>query len=281
MGQASLFVRSFGVPGPAGTLVFIHATGLNASSYAHLLSNFPFDGRILAFSMRGHGATDLPADPHALLSWQTFADDLVSELESLRLQEPITLMGHSAGAVTALLTARSRRPQRLLMIEPVVLPVLAVQLARSPLKRFTIGQTPIARQAAARRSNFPSRQAVERAYAEKRFFRHWQPEALAGYLDEGLRPSAGDSVELSCSPAYEAACFSAQAAGFWPHLEHVLSAGVDVSVLASSRGSTFPALYHGRARRMGADVCLEAGSHMMPMEEPESIRAWAGPRLQP
>ena len=281
MGEASLFSRSFGAPGPAGTLIFVHATGLNASAYAHLLSQLAFDGQVLAFSMRGHGATDLPADPQALVSWQTFADDLVAELAKIDLAGPTTLMGHSAGAVTALLTAKSLRPTSLLMIEPVVLPALAVRLARGPLKRFTGDRTPIARQAAARRGSFESRQVVERAYASKRFFRDWQPEALAGYLDEGLRPAADQGVELSCAPGYEAACFAAQAAGFWPHLKQVLGMGIRVSTLASERGSTFPALYHGRARRLGADVFVEEGSHMLPMEEPDKVLAWVERQLQP
>jgi len=281
MGDRSLFFRSFGEPGPDGTLVFVHATGLNASAYTPLLRDLPFKGTRLAFSMRGHGATDLDADPRALRSWQTFADDLVAELATLELQGPLVLAGHSAGAVTALLTARAVEAHRVLMMDPVVLPTALAYLARTPLKRFTLDRIPIARQAAARRNQFESRQEAEKGYRNKSFFKNWDPEALAGYLDEGLRAAADGSVRLSCDPAYEAACFSAQGAGFWPHLKAVVGKGTQVHMMAAEKASTFPVFTHGRARKLGAEVDMLSGNHMLPVECPDKVAAWMLRALQP
>ncbi|MEM1379367.1 MAG: alpha/beta hydrolase [Pseudomonadota bacterium] len=275
MDEPTLYARRFGAPGSDGSLVFLNATGLNASCYTPLLQSVAFDGEILAMSLRGHGASTLAADPKALKSWHIFARDVEQFLAQQELAGPITIAGHSAGAVTALLTANRIGAMRVAMIEPVVIPSFAVWLARSPLKSVTIDKNPLAAAASKRRAHFDSLRHVEESYRKKRFFAGWNEEAFAGYLDEGFRPTGdGEGITLACAPAYEAACFGAQASGFWPHLTTARRRGAQCIIASSERQSTFPKHKHQRAEALGARVTILKGGHMLPVEDPVRAAKW-------
>jgi pimeloyl-ACP methyl ester carboxylesterase len=256
-----------------GTLVFLHATGLNASAYRPLLSRLRFGGTVLAPSLRGHGATSLPADPDALTSWQVLADDVAAMLSDENIASPLVLAGHSAGAVTALLAARNLPAAAVLMIEPVVLPRWLVLAAASPFRRAFVNRIQVAKQAASRRSDFPSREAARDYYKPKAFFRNWEEEALAGYLDEGLREIEG-GAELTCAPRWEAAMFRAQAHGFWPHLAEVTRQGKRAAILTAQGRTTFPIPLRPRAAATGARLREEEGGHMLPLEKPDIVADW-------
>jgi pimeloyl-ACP methyl ester carboxylesterase len=278
MQDQNLHVRRWREAGRAGRFVFLHATGLNGSAYGPLLEELSFDGEVLTPSLRGHGASRLPANPKRLKNWKIFASDIETEIRNREEVRPLILAGHSAGAVTAMLAAKDLRPERLLMIEPVCLPDHIYPLARTPLWPFISRNLGIANAAAARRPAFPSREAAEANYRDKPFFARWADGALEGYLDEGLRKTE-EGVGLSCEPAFEAACFRAQGHGFWPHLKTVLGLGIPVSILASTRGSTFKAKFHERARRLGAEVTQVKGGHMIPLEDPAFVGDWIEARL--
>ena len=64
-------------------LVFSHANGFNARTYARLLGPLAARYHILAIDMRGHGLTTLPADPARHPGWKIFADDLLTRPMSL------------------------------------------------------------------------------------------------------------------------------------------------------------------------------------------------------
>ncbi|MEO1656791.1 MAG: alpha/beta hydrolase [Pseudomonadota bacterium] len=261
------------------TLIFTHATGLNASAYRPLLEALDFDGTILAPSLRGHGATTLPADPKAIRSFWTFAKDLSADIETFGDLGELTLAGHSAGSVTSLLVARKVKPKALVLIEPLGLPRSVALMARTPLKRFTVDRTPIALNAAKRRAHFQSREDARSAYLSKKFFKNWDPRALDGYLDEGLKDDPNGGVRLSCEPAWESAVFGAQAAGFWPHLHAVRRQGVPVHGLVASRQSTFPGFARPGFRRSGAKLTEMEGGHMLPVEQISETASWLSARI--
>jgi pimeloyl-ACP methyl ester carboxylesterase len=52
--------------------------------------------RLVAFDMRGHGASDQPADPAAYQGSRVWADDIAAVIEAKRLQRPV-LVGWSMG----------------------------------------------------------------------------------------------------------------------------------------------------------------------------------------
>jgi len=273
MGEQLLYAQTVGKPGPQGTLIFVHATGINGSAYRPLLELIDWDGEIIALTLRGHGRTELPADPKTLQSLQPLADDIVRTVKSMDPQGPLTMVGHSAGAVSAMIASKKLSPTRLLLLEPVVLPRVAVWMANTPLKPFTIDRIPIAVAAGARRSQFPSREAAKERYLQKPFFAAWHPRSLGGYLDEGLKETE-EGVELSCSPAYEAALFGAQRAGFWPHFRVVHGQKTEISVLVSEKNSTFPPALRPQMAVFGVNPVVWPGGHMFPLEDPGGVASW-------
>ena len=260
--------------GRGGTVVFCHANGLNASAYRPMLDALDIHEAILAPDARGHGRTRLAAAPRALTSWTRYADDLAAILAAVAPEPPLTLVGHSMGAVTALLAAASGPPPaRLVMIEPVVVPRLARLGARLPVPGLMPRLVPIARRAARRRAAWPDVAAARDALGRSAFFGRWDPAALAGYLDDGLVASP-NGVRLSCEPAWEAASFAAQAHRFWRPLRRTLERGVPVHVLHAETGSTVPADAARRLALAGCAVTRAGGDHMLPLHRPADAAAF-------
>ena len=85
-------------------LIFFHATGLNAETYLNLLEkiHLKLDRKktIIAFDQRGHGITNLQADPKKLTSWDQYADDAEVFLEKINISSAI-FFGHSMGSIVA------------------------------------------------------------------------------------------------------------------------------------------------------------------------------------
>ena len=266
------FLRRAGADG-AGTVLFTHANGLNAGAYLPMLDVFAGPETVIAPDLRGHGTTTLPAEPEALTRWDLYADDLVRIVRALAPAGPLTLAGHSMGAVSSLLAAaRGLEAVRVVMIEPVILPRAVRVLARSPLQPAT-RRRGIAGRAARRRDGWPDAEAARAQYEGKGFFVGWDEVALTGYLARGLREAEGGGVRLACAPAWEAASFAAQGHRFWHPLAAV-AARVPVHVLAARGRSTVPPADAQRLVRAGALTAGMEGTHMLPTERPAHVAAW-------
>jgi pimeloyl-ACP methyl ester carboxylesterase len=255
----------------APRLVFCHATGFCASAYRRMLEAAANRFDIIAPDLRGHGRTRLPADPSRLESWTVYADDISDLLDRLGAdaKEPVTLAGHSLGAVTVTLAARGRADvASLLLIEPVTLPRAVAALSATPLWPVVARRMPLVKGALSRRAEWPSRLDVMTSYARKRLFAPWAEGVLADYLEDGLIDDEG-GCRLSCAPPWEAATFAAHRCDFWGA---VSARSAPMRVLgADSPDSTLRFGAVRRFSRAGVEVARLAGvSHLLPMENPEA-----------
>ncbi|MEM1193059.1 MAG: alpha/beta fold hydrolase [Pseudomonadota bacterium] len=287
------------VPGQTGQnantsphLVFAHATGLCAAAYLPILRQLDPRIGVTAVDMRGHGRTQLHT-PMPLASWQVYADDLAYVVKTVRNEPPpsgaqitgarakakqargpLYLAGHSMGAVslTLMLARNPHLAARLLLLEPVAMPQWFNRFAGTPAwgpfrRRFYMVVN-----AQNRRDGWASRAAVRTSYLKKRFFAEWDPDCLAGYLEDGLTaaPHTDDPerrIRLSCTPQWEGATFGAQANAFWPAAKRVADRLRVVS--AASRYSTVRKGARARFRRLGIDLTVLPGvDHMFPVCEP-------------
>lgn len=259
----------------APRLLFCHANGFCASAYKKMLALLAPKFDAFAIDLRGHGRTTLPADPSKLRDWRVYARDLSAALDhpSMRGNAPWILAGHSCGAVSAVLAAAGRRDvERLALIEPVAPPSHLSLLASTPLWAALAGRIPLARNARARRRQWPDRAAARESYSRKSLFRMWSAGVLDDYLEDGLVEQGGEAA-LACAPEWEAASFTAQAHDFW---EALARAPGPVSVLAADDPGT--TLFIGaisRLGRLGASVHMHRGAgHLVPMEDPEAAAAF-------
>lgn len=264
--------RAWGPADAAPVLVFLHANGFCASTYAGLLAPMAASRRVAALDLRGHGRTRLPADPLTLHSWAVHRDDVIAALEVLAPGGAV-LAGHSMGATTSLLVAAARPDlaRGLVLLDPVFAPRAFYWYARAP---WTTGlwrtRLPIARAAARRRARFDSAAQAEAGWRGRGAFRTWGGDFLADYCADGLRPHPDGGVELACAPAWEAANYAAQRANPWPALAAV---GAPITLLRAERGSTCsPGAARAVSRRGGDVQRLPGTTHFLPMERSDEVR---------
>ncbi len=257
----------FGDPNRPVDVVFLHANGFNARTYASILGPLAHDLRILAVDQRGHGRSTLPADTAGRTSWEGFRDDLLALLEGLDLTDVI-LAGHSMGGTVAIL-AQARAQQRvkgLVLFDPVVMTAEAADPE-------AVGNSPLVQGALRRRAVFPSRRAVIEAYTGRGAFRTWSAEMLVDYVADGFRERPDGEVELTCAPEWEASNFRSHAHDTWAAFD---AARAPIRLLRAQEGSTtrdgpqLQALV--AAGRIRMEVVPDT-SHFLPMERPDVVQA--------
>lgn len=252
-------------------LHFAHATGMCAEIYAALLGPLSLEFNIVASDARGHGRSELPADPAALTSWTTFQDDLAALLAEYPAERWL-LAGHSMGGSVSLELA-ARRPDlagAVLLIEPACIPFDQAAAYGALRAAGTPAPNPMAEQAAKRRSTFPTRQAARDSWHGRGVFRGWSDAALDAYVAGGLRDTH-DGAELACAPAWEAATFAAVTTTLADALKRWHG---PLALLHGTVNSTVQQADADRIAVTGATVQrIDGASHFLPLEYPEQVHA--------
>jgi len=261
-GAGSMSVLDFGEADRPVDLVFVHANGFNAMTYRSLLAPLSGSLRIWAPDLRGHGATDLPAEPGGRRGWQDHRDDLVSLLEALD-GPPVVLAGHSMGGTASLLAAAERpgRVSKLVLFDPVIWSRLAVFAFKLPLLDRMASRIPLVRSARRRRAVFESRDQAMAAYRGRGAFRGWPEMMLADYLADGLVGTA-EGLVLTCPPEWEASNYAAQSHDPWRALERLQT---PVRILKGEAGSTCHLSEAPRGLPHVRVETVHGGTHFFPM----------------
>jgi pimeloyl-ACP methyl ester carboxylesterase len=272
-GDGEVSVLDFGDARRPVDVVFLHANGFNALTYRTLLAPLSATLRIIAPDLRGHGSTTLKAHPRGRRSWRDFRDDTLALLEALG-GPPVTLAGHSMGGTVALETAgvRPARVSNLVLFDPVIWSPLTLALARLPGAQTAARMHfPLVQGALKRRSIFADRVEAFQTYKGRGAFASWPETTLADYVAGGFRERPNGTVELACSPAWEASNFVCQANDPWRALAR---AGRPVSILKGERGSTCKVPLRAALSRRYPNLRVEtvAGGHLFPMERPNLVR---------
>ena len=266
--DGSLSVLELGRADGPVDLIFLHANGFNATTYRPLLAPLAEGRRIWAIDQRGHGLTDLPADPGGRRGWQDLRGDLLAVIDTLE-GRPV-LAGHSMGGTVSLLAA-AKRPKRvrgLVLLDPVIwLPLTTLAFNLPGMSRMA-ERIPLVRNARKRRADFPDHEAARKAYRGRGAFAGWPDEVLDAWLETGLTPS-GDGLTLACRPDWEASGYAAQAHNPWGALARFRG---PIQILRAETSSTChvpdrpPGLPHVRSRR------VPGATHFLPMLSPHAVR---------
>jgi pimeloyl-ACP methyl ester carboxylesterase len=263
--------RSASIEPPRMRLHFAHANGFHAQTYAPLLTRVDAGVEVHAMDLRGHGRSTATAVPEELTSWDRYADDLRSYLETV--PGPLVLAGHSLGGVVSIKAAAAlgERVRGLLLVEPVVIP-MPMRMAFAAAQRLGLGpRVPLARAALRRRWHFESPEAALHRYEGRGAFASWQPSFVQSYVEHGFLPQSTGGVRLACHPAWEAKTFTTPPLRPLAGLE---SLRCPITLITAGQGSTCPAVSVRELRRLapGARVLhVESASHFLPMEAPELV----------
>ena len=253
------------------TLHWAHATGFHGRLYHPLLDELATDVNVLAWDMRGHGASVGAANLSTFRGWETYYRDLIALLECL--DEPVWLAGHSIGATTSIMAA-ARRPDKvlgLILAEPVIMdPVQGLKLGLAKLLRQS-HRLSLAAGAARRRRVFDSHAAALDNYRGRGGFKTWPEAWLNAYVQHAFVPQ-GDQVQLACAPEWESTTFAHTEHNPWPGIRQLRC---PVIALAAERGSTFSPKAQKRLKALlpSADVrVVEGTTHFLPMEQKDIVR---------
>ena len=228
---------------------------------------------VYAMDARGHGFSKAPANPRKLRSWSTFRRDLEALVETL--DQPIVLAGHSMGATVSmeLAAARPELVEGLVLVDPVIVP--PKQIARAMIAR-ALGIShriiPVARLAAKRRMEFPSKEAAVENFVGKGPFRTWPREWIEAYVDGGtVATEAG--VRLSCEREWESQTFAMSTTNPYRALRKVrcpitlITKDSDAPPFSRESCQAFMQCQPG-ARLL----VLDDATHFLAMERPEIVR---------
>jgi pimeloyl-ACP methyl ester carboxylesterase len=248
--------------GDGPPLLLQHPNGFCAGFFDPLARELRGEFRPIGVDVRGHGASDRPAD----LAECTFANvtgDVLAVLDALGVEEVVAL-GHSMGGAVAILLDE-RRPgivRRALLCEAIAFPPEGIP-------RTSGGPNPMADIARGRRAVWPDRATVRASYGSRPPMNVLEPAALDAYVRYGFRDRDDGEVELACAPEVEARCF--EAAGEpdgAPHAFGHLSRFRGDAVVAAGRDSNLPReVFAAQAEAVGGAYLEFDGSHFFPQED--------------
>ncbi|MCP5094181.1 MAG: alpha/beta hydrolase [Chloroflexi bacterium] len=201
--------------------------------------------------------------------WHVFADDLIAFFEQQALHEVIAI-GHSLGGV-ATTYASVKRPElfkKLVLVDPVFLPVQLLQMARLYPEKVA-EQHPLLARTLRRKNRWSSRQAAYTHFRNRSVFEQWPDASIEAYVNYALReePESGDII-LCWPREWEARIYSILPQGVWDAIAQV--AHPTLAIRAAKTDTLFPPAWdHWQVLQPHATfVELPDVGHMMMMERP-------------
>ena len=252
---------------------FAHATGFNAETYRVFAEGLDSALELYMMDARGHGMSEATANPSKLRSWRPYRQDLEPFVESLR--QPVILSGHSFGATVSMELA-ARRPdlvQGLVLVDPVIVPPrLIPMMAVTRTLGLSQRMVPIAKMAARRRMEFPSKAAAVENYVGKGAFRTWPRDWIEAYVDGGTVATDAGTVRLSCDRAWESKSFASATVDPYRALRRVRCPIGLITRKESAPPFTDEARdAFMRCRPETRLLVLEEATHFIPMEHPDIV----------
>ncbi|MDE0802743.1 MAG: alpha/beta hydrolase [Acidimicrobiales bacterium] len=259
---AELALHELGGDPQGRPLLFCHATGFHGRVWRAVADEFP-ERRNLALDFRGYGDS---TEQDGVLRWEGFADDVLSVVDSLALDE-VQAVGHSKGGA-ALLLAEIARPgtfERLACFEPIVFPPMGEGGAIGP---GDAPENPLAAGARRRREHFDSYEDAIERFAAKKPLGLLRADVLEDYVRHGFQPDADGGITLKARREHEAATYDS---GSLHHAyEQLDQIACPVLVLHGGDGG-FPAMAAPMIATalMAGDVrAMPELGHFGPLEDP-------------
>ena len=267
---------AFGDPVKPIEVMFLHATGFNAITYASLLEPLGGQAHCAALDLRGHGRTKLPAIPGRMRSWNKFRDDVIQVLEETAPHGAV-LGGHSMGATVALLVA-GRRPdlvRGLVLAEPVLLARDVYRWMNMPILGIFVGRNALSKQALKRRRSFESPTEAADNLRGRGAFKTWRAPFLDDYVIDGVLRQDNGGYQLACTPEWESAVFAAHRYRPWAAIRKLRKKRIPLIVLQGEKESTAPADTDVKIHNIRPDAAVTkvpGTTHFLPMERPYVVR---------
>lgn len=241
---------------------FAHANGFPMGSYRVLFEALGPEFQVQGVPRIGHD----PRWPVAN-NWDALVDEQLAMIR--QTDEPVWGVGHSLGGVLmyrAALKAPHLFKGLVLLDPPLYISGLRPWLLKVAKRTGKIDRVTPARQSRYRRKSWPDEQAVLSYLQSRRLFRDFDQRCLADYIAAGTRDDSGKRV-LTFEPEVEYRIFCSIADDLWGSGRRMK---VPVAVLTSEQASVIPEGGIRGLRRSGFHWQMVSGSHLFPLEFPES-----------
>ena len=248
----------------------LHGTGFSAMTLATMASNFPEDSSIWLTDVPGHGLSTQPSK--RMPNWQKMADTVADAIylqANVKSDGPMIGIGHSMGGVLTLLAA-AKYPDlfsEIILLDPVLFKnemIIAQQLMRVT---GAWRQRALVKSVANRTSRWSSLVSMKENIAEKPFYKTWHPQVIEDYCQYSSMANDDNSVQLSCSPKWEASIFGSYPKGLWQAVRKIK---MPVNILVAKNTYFFiPSAVKRAAKENSQMKWQEFGErHCFPMEQP-------------
>ena len=254
-------------------VIFSHANSFPAGTYSLLFDLLQQRGmQVQALDRLGH-------DPRFPVSdnWPHLVDQLAEfvHAQTPKRSEPPYLVGHSLGGFVSVMTA-AKYPELargvLMLDSPLISGWRATTLGVAKRTQL-VGSVSPGKVSARRRAQWPSMDEAQSYFHSKRIFTRWHPQVLQDYLTHGLARSDDGQLRLHFTREVETTIYNT--------LPHNLGSWLSRNPLRCP-----VAFIGGRASRemkqVGMDltqritqgrISIQDGTHLFPMEQPESTAA--------
>jgi len=253
-------------------LHFAHANGFPPGTYNSFVAGLTDQFRVLGWEGRAMWGTHAPAQFH---HWRELADDLARFLGEMNLRG-IVGAGHSLGAVTTLFCAVANPGlfRALVLIDPVIVPIHIAPVVAVAVGLGLSSRAQVPAGARRRRTDWPDREVVFRAYRAAPVFARWQERFLRDYVTSVTTEDPASGVTLRYPREWEARIFETVPADVWlsiPRLRHM-----PLLVLRGEHSTTYRRDTMRLMRWLlpqGTFVEVAGADHFVPMSQPEATTA--------
>jgi pimeloyl-ACP methyl ester carboxylesterase len=216
---ARLPVYRLAGPTGAGTLLFGHANGLAAGSYAPWFKMLARHVSVFAYDARGHGGSRWPEGPlDRVFSVDRMAEDLARVADAVASRGDcgrLSYAGHSLGGASGMRLAATGRTglfHALMIFEPPIFPLPGAPEFAETRER----QDRLIAGTLKRRTHWPSPDAFRARLEGRGMFARFDRAMLDAHCRATLRPVSEGGYRLCCPPEIESVIFAAQPqSGSW------------------------------------------------------------------
>lgn len=268
MEHDGLRIAALDYGGDGEPLLLLHPNGFCAGLFDPLARRLTDRFRPIAVDLRGHGATDTPADRVAGFAFTAMAADVWAVLDELGVTG-LVLLGESLGGGVGALVAAARpgSVRRLMLCEAIAFDLEVV--APRPPGQPGDGGNFMATIARKRRNVWPDRETVRESYGTRPPLSVLAPEALDAYVRWGFVDRPDGQVELACAPEVEATIFEVSSAdqgarAAWKCLPGLAG---DAVVLHGDASDLPLDWFVAQAAQVGGHAIVVSGGHFFLQED--------------
>lgn len=248
----------------------LHGTGFSAMTLAAMASQLPDDCSIWLTDVPGHGLSTQPSK--RMPNWQKMADtvaDAIYKQANVKTDGPLIGIGHSMGAVLTLLAA-AKYPDlfsEIILLDPVLFKnemIIAQQLMRAT---GVWRHRAMVKSVSNRTANWQNIEVMQSEIAGKSFYKPWHAQVIEDYCQYSSTTNSDNSVQLSCSPKWEASIFGSYPKGLW---RAVREAKLLINILVANKTYFFIPTAVQRAAKVNKNIHWQmfGQHHCFPMEQP-------------